>query len=404
MPEYTDAEILEIKKEARDEGKLELKEVFESIDRGAAAPGSFEYCKKPEKFVLGRDDIKRYIQRWDAYRRVVNIQDNSATRIFLTFLEDKALNKILDNMSSDEKDSWTTARPIIVKLLEPTYLPFEAKAKLVRAKQRHNESVEHFISRLLDLGNKAFKDDEKAIRDRLVLDTFLAGLKSQQMAMLLFSKFGQTMTLAQAQAEAKNLEIAVKAREITHGSDNEEDGDEGKILAVGDGQSYARPQPIVGGEPEVKKDVKCFNCQKFGHYSSACKTIKCRACGLLGHIARNCRAPRTVAKANYFEKAGGINFSNAYNRPGPSGRNNFGNPQGHYGRDNFNQYKYNNSGPRNFDNSKSDQRGPARYRREGFQGARSQPTPNANTANTVPRQNPGLVNMFQDASLNEKDL
>ena len=236
MPEYSDAEIMEIKKEALEEGKLSFKEVLDAVARNRTTP-SFGYCKKPDKFRLGQDDITRYIDRWDAYRRIVNITDPLVTRIFLTFLDDVSLNKLLDNLDSAQKDSWEVARPLIIKLLEPPYLRFQAKAKLVRAIQIRNESVEEFIMRITELGRQAFNDNEKMIRDRLILDTFLAGLRSRQIAMMLYSKLGLEMTLEAAIAEAMNLEIAVKSRNIVHGEDSEVDMQDGQVLAIHAGPS-----------------------------------------------------------------------------------------------------------------------------------------------------------------------
>ena len=66
MPEYSDAEIMEIKKEALEEGKLSFKEVLDAVARNRTTP-SFGYCKKPDKFRLGQDDITRYIDRWDFF-------------------------------------------------------------------------------------------------------------------------------------------------------------------------------------------------------------------------------------------------------------------------------------------------------------------------------------------------
>jgi len=233
---YSEQEIVEIKREAADAVKIHA---YEAGAQNPALPEThnFEFCKKPEKFDAGRGNIRKYIQRWDAYRRVVNIKDENATRIFLTFLDDTALNKLLDNMSTAQKDDWAAAKPIIIELLEPTFLPFEAKIKLGRAKQKHDESIEAFVSRLLDLGNKAYKNEEQTVRDRLVLDRFLSGLRSKQMTMFIFSKYGQNMSLDQAKTEAKNLEIAIMSRAAVRSAEYDENEQEGQVCAFGEGPS-----------------------------------------------------------------------------------------------------------------------------------------------------------------------
>jgi len=248
MTEYSNADIEKIKQEAYDEGKLEFREVLDSVATNRTTP-SFSYCKKPEQYRPVQDDIRKYLERWDVYRRLVNIKDPIVTRVFCTFLDDVSLNKLLDNLNATQKDSWEVAKPLIIELLEPTYLRFQAKAKLVRATQIHNESVEDFITRITELGNHAFKDDEKVIRDRLILDTFLAGLKSQQMVVMLYSKLGPSMNLADARAEAMNLEIAVRSRAIVHGEEYDEfdNEQEGQVctLAVG--------SPRIGSDTRYHK-------------------------------------------------------------------------------------------------------------------------------------------------------
>lgn len=240
MTTYSEADIAQIKQEAKDEAKNEFKEMFKVVTGPSASSANSVFCKQPSKFVSGRDDIARYIDRWDAYRRVVGVRDPEITRIFFTFLDNVAIDKLLDNLNSAEKDDWAAARPRIVELLEPAYLPFQAKAKLNRARQKPSESIENYISRLTDLGKHAYKDSEQETRDRLVLDAFLSGLKSRDMAIMLFSKLGPKMKLADALAEAKVLEIAVKSRIIANSDFDEATesmDEEGQVLAISAGPS-----------------------------------------------------------------------------------------------------------------------------------------------------------------------
>ena len=55
--------------------------------------------------------------------------------------------------------------------------------------------------------------------------------------MMLYSKLGLEMTLEAAKAEAMNLEIAVKSRNIVHGEDSEVDMQDGQVLAIHAGPS-----------------------------------------------------------------------------------------------------------------------------------------------------------------------
>jgi len=86
------------------------------------------------------------------------------------------------------------------------------------------------------------------------------------------------------------------------------------IIHVRDGDSrrrtntviltFASPQPpkhITGGylrvpvEPYIPNPLRCFNCQKYGHSSRACKsTALCMHCGESGHEAAHCKNQKSA--------------------------------------------------------------------------------------------------------------
>jgi len=89
------------------------------------------------------------------------------------------------------------------------------------------------------------------------------------------------------------------------------------IIHVRDGDSrrrintviltFASPQPpkhITAGylrvpvEPYIPNPLRCFNCQKYGHSSRACKsTALCVHCGESGHEAAHCKNQKSESIA-----------------------------------------------------------------------------------------------------------
>ena len=41
-------------------------------------------------------------------------------------------------------------------------------------------------------------------------------------------------------------------------------------------------------------NIRCYKCQKYGHYANNCNSDKCYNCGRMGHYERDCRAEEKV--------------------------------------------------------------------------------------------------------------
>ena len=197
-------------------------------------------CRKPDPYREGEDIIK-YISSFENYRKIAGIPDHAATRIFLTYLDASSQSKLAD-LSSDLKDKWKEARDVIRNRLQQSQLPYQSRAKLHRAKQQSNESVDKFIGRITDLGNKAFKNKEEAtMRDQAILDALMSGLRSSHITMLIFAKHGENLDLATTKTEARLLEAANEVRR-----DQDIDDEEGVILQIKEQPQGSQDPPKRG--------------------------------------------------------------------------------------------------------------------------------------------------------------
>ena len=283
-----------------------------SFSKGAAV------CRKPDSYVEG-DDIIKYIRSFENYRKIAEIPDQAVTRIFLTYLDASSQSKLAD-LSTDQKDNWKECKETIRNRLQPSQLPYQSRAKLHRAKQQSNESIDKFISRITDLGNNAFKNKEEAqMREQAVLDALMTGLRSSHITMLIFAKHGEDLDLTKAKAEARLLEAAYDVR---RGDISDEE--EGLVLAVSEG-TRKDPEQAKPEGPIRRPEVTCFRCRKTGHYSNKCPTVECFRCHQFGHISRECEQKESnpAQRPTYTPRRSQGNFPGNNRRQGFGGNNNY---------------------------------------------------------------------------------
>ena len=189
------------------EGKLELKEVLESITKPEIA--LVHLVSKPPVLAYGGEVIQ-HLTQFENYKTVAKIADAIATRVYITYTDEKCQSK-LRSLTAPEMDNWAQAKPSIRKILQPTEMRYRSKAALLRTTQRQGESVDSFIDRIQSLADMAYYDDD-GMRKKILVDVLLNGLQKEEIMISIVSKHGEDVDYDTACKEAQILGSCFYAR------------------------------------------------------------------------------------------------------------------------------------------------------------------------------------------------
>jgi hypothetical protein len=70
----------------------------------------------------------------------------------------------------------------IARAIEGTTLKNDCRAKLFKLKQGINETVTDFATQSEDLADRVYDEENSPIKDQILLDCFIAGLRSDRLA------------------------------------------------------------------------------------------------------------------------------------------------------------------------------------------------------------------------------
>lgn len=276
-----------------DEERERLEESLESKTRllkSRKKERSTAVAMKPTKFVSGVDNIRTYIARFKVYAKASHADDWAVVELLTSYLDQTAQRRVLrlglDAM--DPKPTVEKALEMIIKELEEVQPKSKKRAKLFDAKQREDERISDFATRLAEDAAVAYPEDE-VMRRSVMLDVFVIGVREDAVAQdLLKTKPADFET---AVKEAIELEAIYQER------NERQKGDKSHIL-------YSIPEELreaVEGAPSSPRqtgttDKKCYSCGEIGHLKANCPKDpkRCFQCGKVGHIRRECRVGKTA--------------------------------------------------------------------------------------------------------------
>ena len=193
--------------------------------------------------------------------------------------------------NDDEKDDYT----VVMGKYDTHFIPkrniIHERALFHRRSQNPGESVEEFIRTLYDLAEHCnFNDKEEQIRDRIVI-----GLHDRDVS--------EKMQLTQDLDLAKAIEMARQA-ELIKVQVNDQGGSSISVNAVSHGSGikakrYVKPRKSYYQSTASSNASKtCSRCGKSSHSLDKCpaKDIKCFACQKIGHFAAHCLTKKDKGK------------------------------------------------------------------------------------------------------------
>ena len=267
-------------------------------DSNRYLPASFPSVKLPS--FTGKEDWSTWITQFEVIAGRFQWTDEDMLDQLLPRLEGAAAEFVFSQLRKDTINSY----PDLVREINIRFTPIETSrsfaAKLSRRRQRPGETVEEFAAEVKRLYDKAHKYRDQRTRQEDLLTKFLDGLIDEDMRFELeFSKEPNTIDEAvffavnwiqlrgrtrKKYQEARRVyreadydeESQQAVRQISSNCNEDGEGDENVSLRKMIQDIMSRLDRIDERTPwkstreERRKMVKCFNCNKQGHYAREC--------------------------------------------------------------------------------------------------------------------------------------
>ena len=291
------------------------------LDFRAGVAGS----RRPNTYDPSTTTIQAYFDMYEPFRYIMSMNGQQAVSTFLTYLDSKSLNLLVDKELTTE-DDWDTFKAEVIKALSTPSVAVKARFEIKKATQFHDETVAQFGQRLLDLGKVGYAENQIAARDSVLKDALSAGVLRDDLSMILINlsdrpfhellaeavKLDSSYQARQAIKAHDKVEVSVMKTELDTRETVDQDYFQAPLPVRYTGEE--RPQHNNWREPRNNRNVQCFKCQEYGHYASNCtsltnsfmpsptvqgsrgltyessssRPLKCYSCGRTGHFARNC--------------------------------------------------------------------------------------------------------------------
>ena len=289
------------------------------LDFRAGVAGS----RRPNTFDPSTTTIQAYFDMYEPFRYIMCMNGQQAVSTFLTYLDSKSLNLLVDKELTTE-DDWDTFKAEVIKALSTPSVAVKARFEIKKATQFHDETVVQFGQRLLDLGKVGYDANQLAARDSVLKDALSAGVLRDDLSMILINLSDKSFQ--ELLAEAVKLDSSYQARQAIKAHDKievsvmkteldaTEKFDQEYFQAPVMYTSRGRPQQNNWRDSRSNDSVQCYNCQKYGHFARSChsrnntfipnqtvqgshgisyenssmRPVRCFICSQNGHYARNC--------------------------------------------------------------------------------------------------------------------
>ena len=249
----------------------------------------------PKPFASG--DANEWFTRYEICCKANDWKDGTPALKLPTLLEGEALAVCLE-LSEEQQGNYETAKKAICEAMMP--MEFVSLDEFHRRKLRPGEAVSIFVHDLKKLLEQSMPGLEEAVREKLVLHQFLAGLPENISKQL------------RATGEVLKLEAAVARTRLLMTIDDQEQSaavsqkpsevellcEQVALLTEKVAALSAAPtgrSNTTFGLPRPRNRPRCFGCNRTGHVLRECphrfqrgETRTCFTCGQPGHIARDC--------------------------------------------------------------------------------------------------------------------
>lgn len=246
----------------------------------------------PEKFSFKAEEWPKWIRRFERFRKATSLdeRDEESQVSTLIYTMGEEADDILTSfeLSPDEANDYTTVKAKFEnKFTLKRNVIFE-RAKFNSRNQEQNETVDSFITDLFKLAQHC---EFQTLRDELIRDRIVVGLRDRRLSEKL--QLDPKLTLDLAVRQAKQSEMIKSQQSVIH-------SDMKTTPANVDRVRKAKPSrtsnPHTPGKPD--SGWKCGRCGGTQHPKTKCpaKDSKCNKCNKKGHWSKVCKTKSTSGK------------------------------------------------------------------------------------------------------------
>lgn len=241
-----------------------------------------------ENFKRGKN-LEKHLKLVEEKIQELNIHANEKAKFLLKTLDENIRLELKAFPNFKEDFDW------LVETLKEVYgqtaSPVSLCVSLLNVRQRSGQMIQDFISEIRITAMRLFPDENPVTREKVMLMTFMEGLKNQKHAAILRQL--NPSSLQEAYLLLKNekddeyqcvmkvdsqvMEIQVLRRDLNSALQRI------RVLET------KMEQRISGKTEKQTRTIQCFRCKKTGHIKRNCQAIlKCDICNRENHLAENC--------------------------------------------------------------------------------------------------------------------
>ena len=253
----------------------------------------------PKPFASG--DATEWFIRYEICCKANKWTDGTPALKLPTLLKGEALAVWLE-LSEEQQTDYETAKKAICEAMMP--MEFVSLDEFHRRKLRPGEALSIFVHDLKKLLEQSMPGLDKAVKEKLILHQFVAGLPDAMSKQLRAT--GEVQKLDDTVARTRLL-MTIDDQEQSAAVPEKPSGVEllreqvalltEKVAALSTSPVGRSNAPTTGTNRPLRprSRLRCFGCDRLGHIQRECpyryrmtETRTCFTCGQPGHIARDC--------------------------------------------------------------------------------------------------------------------
>ena len=319
----------EMLEDLKEKNKM-LKRQLREGQKGQGEEGSFEIItrtvERKERLRLPRmegDNVKEGAIQQFLEKVRAKLEKGEEPRRVVDDMEEALSGMLYDTFRAERKGKEIEAKKDVEEILEAIGRKclrkregFEIINKLRTVGMRKEESVRAWRARVDTEIEKINPEERGTNAEYLKVDTFITGMRDEEIKERLVKKRRKIKTLKQAITRAEERESYLE-RKKTRREEKGEEGTGAIKVAINEkeyeGEAAREILRQVGWVDRGRREerggrVTCFNCGGYGHYARDCsrwEEAECFRCGEYGHIAAECYAERCTNCHEFGHTKGG---------------------------------------------------------------------------------------------------